>query len=170
MVMSRWTSSIHSPAGPANRRLTDRGCRPTLRPVRSIVLAVLSLICAGAGVLATPVPVVGVVFSLAAPVLALVGVVLGGVDLSQRKREGRATEGPLAGVILSALCFFPALATTLTCGVCNALWSAAPVTVQRDLKFDVRSGSGRTRVSLGDGGVHVSRRSTRALTRSRCAT
>ena len=106
--------------------------------MRSIVLAVLAVVCTGAGVLATPVPVVGTVFSVAAPILAVTGVVLGGMDVSRRKRAGQGGDAPLVGVVLSALAFFPAIMTAFTCGLCNALWSSTPVEVRRDIRFNVR--------------------------------
>jgi hypothetical protein len=132
--------------------LTAGGARPNLRAVRSIVLAVLSLLCIGAGVMTTPVPVVGTVFSFGAPTLALLGVILGGVDISSRRRAGQSSDAALAGVILSALCFLPALATSLTCGVCNALFSSAPIDVRRDIRFDVRNNP-QPQVRFADGGT-----------------
>jgi hypothetical protein len=121
--------------------------------MRSIVLAVLAVVCTGAGVLTTPVPVVGTVFSIAAPALALLGVILGGMDVSRRKRAGQAGDAALVGVVLSALAFFPALATTVTCGVCNALWSSTPIQVRRDVRFDVRQGGKPSNLHFADGGV-----------------
>src|SRR6187431_1926438 len=97
--------------------LAPRAKQPESPRVRSIVLAVLAAVCVVAGILTVPVPVVGTVFSLAAPTLAITGVILGGMDLSRRKRAGQPSDAPLIGVVLSALVFFPALATTFTCGV-----------------------------------------------------
>jgi hypothetical protein len=121
--------------------------------MRSIVLAVLAVVCTGAGVLTTPVPVVGTVFSVAAPALALAGVIFGGMDLSRRKRAGQSSDSALVGVVLSALAFFPALATTFTCGLCNALWSSSPIEVRRDVRFDVRQSGKLPNVRVADGGV-----------------
>jgi len=121
--------------------------------VRAIVLAVLAVVCTVAGVLTTPVPVVGTVFSVAAPTLALLGAILGGIDLSRRKRAGQPGDAVLVGVVLSALAFFPALATTVTCGVCNALWSSTPIQVQRDVRFDVRQSGKLPHTRFADGGV-----------------
>lgn len=106
--------------------------------MRSIVLAVLAGVCTVAGVLATPVPVAGTVLSWAAPALAILGVVLGGTDVSRRKRAGQSSDASLVGVVLSALAFFPAIAFALTCGMCNALMSASPMQVRRDIRFNVR--------------------------------
>jgi hypothetical protein len=79
--------------------------------------------------------VVGAVFAFGAPALALLGVILGGLDLSAAKREGKPRDLPLVGTVLAALGFFPALITALTCGVCNALVSSGPIHVQRDFRF-----------------------------------
>lgn len=106
--------------------MTNGAYQLNLRAVRAIVLAVLSLLCIGAAVLTTPIRVVGTVFSIVAPLLALAGVIVGGLEISQRKRAGQSRDAAVAGVIISAICFFPALATTFTCGVCNALWSTSP--------------------------------------------
>jgi hypothetical protein len=134
--------------------LTPAGARLNLRAVRSIVLAVASLLCIGAGILTTPIPVVGTLFSFGAPALALLGVILGGMDISRARKQGQSRDAALAGVILSALCFLPALATSLTCGVCNALWSSTPIQVRRDIRFDVRNNSGPN-VHFADGGTQV---------------
>ena len=121
--------------------------------MRSIVLAVLAVVSTVAGVLATPVPVAGTVFSWAAPGLALTGVILGGMDLSRRKREGKGGDAALVGVVLSVLAFFPAVATALTCGMCNALWTASPVQVRRDIRFNVRDPRSLQAVPGADGGT-----------------
>jgi hypothetical protein len=134
--------------------LTAEGARLNLRAVRSIVLAVASLLCIGAGVLTTPIPVVGTLFSFGAPALGLLGVILGGMDISRARKQGQSRDAALAGVILSALCFLPALATSLTCGVCNALWTSGPIQVRRDIRFDVRNNPGPN-VHFADGGTSV---------------
>jgi hypothetical protein len=126
-----------------------------VRRVRAIVLAVLAVGCTVAGVLTTPVPIVGTVFSVAAPVLALLGVILGGMDMSRRKRAGQPSDAALVGVVLSALAFFPALATAFTCGLCNALWSSSPIEVRRDVRFDVRQSGKLPGVRFADGGVQA---------------
>jgi hypothetical protein len=111
--------------------------------VGSIVLAALSLASIGLGVLATPVPVLGAIFSFAAPALALAGIIAGGIAMSRARRENQPRDLALAGVIASALCFVPALITALTCGVCNALCSAGPVEIRRDFHFGVQPGATR---------------------------
>ncbi|MDD9935612.1 MAG: hypothetical protein OXT09_18520, partial [Myxococcales bacterium] len=112
----------------------------------SILLGLLALVSTGLGVLTTPVPVLGALFSFGAPTLALVGVVVGGVAISRGKREGRATDGATAGAIISGLAFIPALVTALTCGVCNALCSAGEVQT-RGFQYQVGQGA------RPDGGV-----------------
>jgi hypothetical protein len=111
--------------------------------VGSIVLAALSLVSIGLGVLTTPVPVLGAIFSFAAPALALAGIITGGMALSRARRENQPRDLALAGVIISALCFVPALITALTCGVCNALCSSGPVEIRRDFHFGVQPGAAR---------------------------
>ena len=106
----------------------------------SIVLAFLALACVGIGFLTTPIPVVGTVFSFSAPALALAGVVVGGIALSRAKRAGHPGDGAIAGIILSVLALIPALLVALTCGVCNALFTAGGVDARRT--FDVRMGPG----------------------------
>ncbi|MDH5675810.1 MAG: hypothetical protein OEZ06_27040, partial [Myxococcales bacterium] len=91
--------------------------------VIAILLGVTSFVATGLGVLLTPVPVVGAIFAFGAPVLALSGVILGGRAMGEARRQGRGEGTPLAGVIVSALAFIPALLTAVTCGVCNAMCS-----------------------------------------------
>jgi hypothetical protein len=112
--------------------LTTLGAGRNHRPVTagSIVLAFLALGCVGLGVLTTPIPIVGAVFSF----------VVGGLALSRAKREGRPGDGAIAGIVMSALALIPALLVALTCGVCNALFTAEGVGARRD--FGVRFGSG----------------------------
>jgi hypothetical protein len=112
----------------------------------SILLGVLALVSTGLGVLTTPLPVIGAVFSFGAPALAIAGVITGGVAMSRAKREGKPTDAATAGVVVSGLAFIPALLTALTCGVCNALCSAGEVQTHRS--FDYRIG-----VQAPDGGV-----------------
>jgi hypothetical protein len=119
--------------------------------VGSIVLAALSLASIGLGVLATPVPVLGAVFSFAAPALALGGIITGGIAMSRARRENRPRDLALAGVIASALCFVPALLTALTCGVCNALCSSGGFETRRDFHFGVQGSPAGTGAFGGAG-------------------
>jgi hypothetical protein len=118
----------------------------------SILLGVLSLACVALGVLATPIPMLGALFSFAAPLLAIAGIIVGGLAMSRSQRAGppvtpgepvpvaRAGKVGLPGVILSAVALLPALVTALTCGVCNALFSTGQIQTRRDFKFDIQRG------------------------------
>ncbi len=103
----------------------------------SILLAVLSFGCMAVGVVTSLVPHVGTVFSFAAPALALLGVTLGGVQLSRNKRTGERTDVARAGVILSVIAFIPGMLTALTCGVCNAVLSSGNVQMHRSTQWSV---------------------------------
>jgi hypothetical protein len=109
--------------------------------VGSIVLAALSFVSIGLGVLATPVPVIGAIFAFGAPTLALAGVITGGMAMSRAKRAGESHDLALAGVVACALLFVPALITALTCGVCNALCSTGQFETRRDFRFGVQPGN-----------------------------
>jgi hypothetical protein len=125
----------------------------------ALSLAIASFLCIGLGVLFTPVPGLGAVFSFGAPVLALVGIILGGRAVSRSKAVPAAAGGApvpapaessglaLAAVIASALAFVPAVITALTCGACNALCAAGEVSTRHSFKtgvdpFDVLLGPG----------------------------
>jgi hypothetical protein len=95
--------------------------------IASVVLGVLAMISMIAGFFFTIVPVLGTVLGCGAPLLCLVGVVLGGVALSQAKRDGMPTGLPTAGIVVNAIVFFPAILVALTCGMCNACASASMI-------------------------------------------
>jgi hypothetical protein len=103
----------------------------------SILLSFLSCVSIALGILLTPVPGVGAVFAFGAPALALAGIVLGGRALSIRRRSGLSDGAALVGVVLSSLCFFPALLTALTCGTCNALCATGKVSTSRDFQLSL---------------------------------
>lgn len=109
--------------------------------MRALLLAVACFVATGLGVVLALLPVAGAVFAFGAPVLALLGVILGGLDLSRARREGKPRDAALLGTVLSALGFFPALLTALTCGVCNALVTAGPIEVRRGMHFGVGQGA-----------------------------
>ena len=126
----------------------------------ALSLAIASFVCIALGVLFTPVPGLGALFSFGAPALALAGIILGGRAVSQSKAAAPAVAagGPvpapgetsglaLAAVIVSALAFVPAVITALTCGACNALCAAGEVTTRHNIQtgidpFDVLLGPG----------------------------
>ena len=105
--------------------------------MRALLLAIACFVSTGLGFVLAIVPVVGAVFAFGAPALALLGVILGGLDLSRLRREGKPREAAMVGTVLSALGFFPAMLTALTCGVCNALVSAGPIELQRGVHFQL---------------------------------
>lgn len=92
-------------------------------PVASVLLSFVAFASMGLGLLLTPVPVWGAVFSFGAPTLALIGIVLGGLAMSAANKAGRPSGFALAGVIMNVLAFMPAVLVALTCGVCNAVVS-----------------------------------------------
>jgi hypothetical protein len=108
--------------------------------VWALVLAVAALVSMGLGVLTTPIPLLGALFSFGAPALALAGVIVGGRALSQARQRDEPTSLANAGVITSAVAFVPALLTALTCGVCNALCSTGEIQTRRDFQFQVGPG------------------------------
>jgi hypothetical protein len=102
----------------------------------SILLSALAVVCAGVGVLTTPIPKLGLVFAFGAPVLAIAGIMLGGSAMSKAKRAGQTSETGRIGAILSALAFVPSVVVALTCGVCNAFFTTGDLHVQKDFRFN----------------------------------
>ncbi len=102
--------------------------------IASVILGVVSMICAVAGFILSWVPFVGGVLSFGSPVLALIGMVLGGVAMSRAKEEGANSGVATAGLIVSVVAFFPALLVALTCGLCNSLCSAASLQEPRSTR------------------------------------
>jgi hypothetical protein len=101
----------------------------------SILLSALAVVCAGVGVLTTPIPKLGLIFAFGAPALALAGIILGGSAMSKAKRAGQTSETGRIGAILSALAFVPSVVVALTCGVCNAFFSTGDMQVQKNFHF-----------------------------------
>lgn len=88
--------------------------------IGSIVLGVLSVICMIGGFLATLVPFVGVMLSFLSPVLALAGIVLGGIALSRSKSGGEESEGvAIGGLVTNVVILIPSFLVAVTCGLCN---------------------------------------------------
>lgn len=92
--------------------------------IGAVLLSFVAFACMGLGLLLTVVPIWGAVFAFGAPALALVGVVLGGLAMSDASKRGQPTGFPLTAVIMNVMAFLPALVVALTCGVCNAFVSA----------------------------------------------
>lgn len=94
----------------------------------SVILGVFAFLCMFAGALLVWVPFLGTMLSFLAPILAIAGVILGGVAMS-RAREGQGESEGLAigGLILNVVAFIPAMLIALTCGLCNTLCTSAYV-------------------------------------------
>ncbi|HKP58170.1 MAG TPA: hypothetical protein VJV78_15665 [Polyangiales bacterium] len=101
----------------------------------SILLSALAVVCAGVGVLTTPIPKIGLIFAFGAPALAIAGIMVGGSAMSRAKREGgQSSETGKLGAILSAIAFVPSLLVALTCGVCNAFFSSGNFKVDKHFR------------------------------------
>ncbi len=109
--------------------------QPKRMGLLSILLSALAVVCAGIGVLTTPLPKVGLIFAFGAPLLAIAGVMVGGSAMSKAKRTGQPSETGKIGAILSAIAFVPSVLVALTCGVCNAFFSTSDLQVQRNFRF-----------------------------------
>ena len=104
----------------------------------SVLLSLAAVACTVLGIVAVIVPVLGSVLSYAAPVLALSGVVLGGVAISRARQARQESSGlALSGVILNTLAFIPALLGALTCGVCNTVLTGAARNGQSNFSYQV---------------------------------
>lgn len=112
----------------------------------SLVAACLALLCSLGGMVLAGVPVAGTVLAFAAPVVALGGLIVGGIAWSQARTAGVPAGLPIAGCILSAVVFLPSLVIALTCGLCNAFYSASMLDAANGSKvlkdLDVSFGSG----------------------------
>jgi hypothetical protein len=102
----------------------------------SILLAVVAFVCTLLGFVTTPIPVIGLVFSFGAAAIALGGAMLGGKAISKAKRANLPTDAARIAVVLNVIAFVPALLVALTCGVCNALFSAGNVQTHRGIDFN----------------------------------
>lgn len=88
--------------------------------IGAIVLGVFAFVCMIGGVVLSWVPFLGTMLSFLAPVLALAGIILGGVALSRAKAGGGESEGlAIGGLVTSVVALIPAMIVALTCGVCN---------------------------------------------------
>lgn len=86
----------------------------------SIAVGVFAFVLMCVGIALAIVPVAGTIASFAAPVVALAGIVMGGLAVSRARRDGMTTGVPVAGIVVNALIFVPAVVFALTCGMCNA--------------------------------------------------
>ncbi|MBZ0116049.1 MAG: hypothetical protein K8H88_03565 [Sandaracinaceae bacterium] len=108
--------------------------------IASLVLGVLSLIFAIGGFVATVVPGLGAVLSFSSPILALVGIVLGGVALSRARQEGGETGMAITGLVVSIVMLFPALFVAFFCGLCNTCVTAGALSPNRTQPWIVDAG------------------------------
>lgn len=106
--------------------------------IASIVAAVVAFLFMLLGLLLTVIPFAGTLMSFGAPVVALAGIVLGGVATSRLKRDGEPTGLAIAGIVLNVVAFLPATVVALTCGLCNACVTAGSLAPKRDAQFDFR--------------------------------
>ena len=93
--------------------------------IASLCLGALAFLFMVLGMIFSMVPVAGAILSLGAPVLALFGVVLGGVSISRASQMGDSTGLGTAGTAVSGVAFLVSLVFALTCGLCNACVSTA---------------------------------------------
>lgn len=91
----------------------------------SAILGILSFILLVGGLVTSFVPYVGSVLSFGAPIVALFGIVLGGVGLSRAKSHGDGSTLATLGLTLNVIGFIFGLLVAVTCGVCNACMSQA---------------------------------------------
>lgn len=93
--------------------------------IGAIVLGVFAFICMVGGAVLAWVPFLGTMLSFLAPVLALAGIILGGVALSRSKSGGGESEGfAIGGLVTSIVAFVPSVLVALTCGLCNTCATA----------------------------------------------
>lgn len=101
----------------------------------SILLGLLSFVLMVMGFVFGMVPVVGAVLSMGAPVVALSGIVCGGLAMSRARNEGDDNGLAVAGLSVSVVAFVLSLLVALTCGLCNACMSTQMLS--DDDPFDV---------------------------------
>lgn len=123
--------------------------------ILSILLALVAGLLTFLGFLTAIVPVVGTVLAFSAPVAALVGLTVGGLAWSRAREERKAVDVPVIGTVMNVFALVPALLVAFTCGVCNAMVSSGPITVQR--QFQVGTWD------RGDGGLGIWDRSDGGL-------
>jgi hypothetical protein len=92
--------------------------------VGSIIVGIAAFLFMFGGFLTSIIPGVGALLSFGAPMLAIAGIVMGGLALSRAKRDGQPTGAATAGLIVNIIAVIPALVIALTCGLCNACITA----------------------------------------------
>ncbi|MCB9624500.1 MAG: hypothetical protein H6723_14395, partial [Sandaracinus sp.] len=86
----------------------------------SSLLAIVAFLFMVGGMVTSLVPWVGSILSFGAPVVAIFGIVLGGVGMSRAKQMGDSDTFATLGLALNVFAFLFGLLFALTCGVCNA--------------------------------------------------
>ena len=94
--------------------------------IASILLGIGAFIAMILGVVLTIMPYAGSVFSFGAVIMALAGIVLGGLAISRAKQDDSPTTAATVGLVISIISFVFSLLVALTCGLCNACMSASP--------------------------------------------
>ncbi len=95
------------------------------RGMASIVCGVVALLLTMGGFLLTALPYAGALFAFAAPAVALMGIVLGGLGIREAQQTGGEQGAATTGLVLSILGLVLGLVVALTCGLCNACVSAS---------------------------------------------
>ena len=98
----------------------------------SILLGVFALVCMFAGFVLTPIPFLGTMLSFLAPVLAIAGIVLGGVAMSRARESGESEGLAIAGLVVNIVAFVPAMLVAVTCGLCNTVCTGLALTPASD--------------------------------------
>ncbi len=92
----------------------------------SIILGIFAFLLMISGVIFVWVPFLGTMLSFLSPILAIAGVILGGVAMSRAKQGMGENEGlATAGLVLNIIAFVPAMLVALTCGLCNTMCTGA---------------------------------------------
>lgn len=99
--------------------------------VASIVVGIAAFLFVFGGFITSVIPFLGTLLSFGAPLLAIAGIVMGGLALSRAKRDGDRTGAPTAGLIINIVALIPALVIALTCGLCNACVTASVMSPTR---------------------------------------
>jgi hypothetical protein len=95
----------------------------------SIILGIFSFLLMIAGMIFVFVPFLGTMLSFLSPILAIAGVILGGVAMSRAKQGMGENEGlATAGLVVNIIAFMPAMLVALTCGLCNTMCTGAFLT------------------------------------------
>lgn len=90
-------------------------------PIASLICGAVSLLMAIGGFFTTAVPFLGSVLAFGSPVVALAGIVMGGIGHS-RSQDMKGVA--VAGLVTSIIGFVFGLLVAVTCGMCNVCFSA----------------------------------------------